>query len=279
MRRCIGRLVPWLAVIALVGCTSSTSAPNLPAPIVEKTKKPELEAGGDPRAVVELALKARCTNPEDFDKQKTQKIILDGKLYLVEQAGTSTHREIQFDGLSRVRWDAEYAFPDGKRVWAMTLAGDSGWQLKNGEVQDLSFSEAAEFKMEIYGRYFATLIPLMDKSITLTLLPDAQASDEAASVVKATARFRPDVLLYFSKKTNHLLKISYKAREQGSELRKEHILSDYKSIQGLMLPTTFMDMLQQEGGSITKAAQYTIKEYQFLPKLGDEIFGKPAPKK
>jgi hypothetical protein len=279
MRRSIGRLVPWLAVIALAGCSSSTSAPNLPAPIVEKTQKIEPEVGGDPRAVVDLALKARCANPEDFDKQKTQKTILEGKLYIAEQSGVSARLEIQFDGLSRVRWDSEYAFPDGKRVWAMTLIGNSGWRLINGEMQDLSFVEAEEFKMELYGRYFATLIPLKDKSITLTLLPDAQAGGEAASVVKATARFRPDVLLYFSNKTNHLLKISYKAREKGSELRKEHILSDYKSIQGLMLPTTFVDMLQPEGGSITKAAEYTIKEYQFLPKLSDDIFDKPVPKK
>ena len=46
------------------------------------------------------------------------------------------------------------------------------------------------------GRWLSTLLPLIDGKLTLTPLPENRVEGEEALVVKASMRFRPDVLLF-----------------------------------------------------------------------------------
>ena len=47
--------------------------------------------------------------------------------------------------------------------------------------------------------------------------------------------------MFFSKKSGLLLKVSYKATEEGTPVRKEHIFGDYKKFNGLLLPGKMTD--------------------------------------
>jgi hypothetical protein len=228
--------------------------------------------------VVDRAFKARCEKPEDFEKQRTQIVDMEGKIYAdsVQKVVYPATRRMKIDGIGHFRWESEVEMPTGKVRQTLAVLGNSGWSQANAmPPEDMSSALVDECKMEIYGRWYATLIPLKDKALTLTLLPDAKVDEQVVQVVRAALRFRPDVYLSFSKETGRLLKIAYRAREGGVDLRKEHYFYDYKPIQGLVLPTRLLDM-KQEGQNSFKLADWKVKEYKLAEKLAVGVFEKPA---
>ena len=240
---------------------------------------PLASAEETPREIIDRAMKARADKIEWLDKQRTRIVTMEGKIYMLDKSEIDSIRQLQIEGASNVFWNTEMATPEGKKRLTMALQGTKGWRQFSGtEAEELSLASIDEFKMEIYGHWLATLTPLKDRAFTLTRLPDAKVGDEPVAVVKAVLRFRPDVQLSFSNKTGQLLKVAYKAREQGVELRKEHIYSDYKTFDGILLPSKQIDTHQLNGQNPMKMAEWNIKEYKFVDKLADDLFNKPEKK-
>jgi hypothetical protein len=161
----------------------------------------------------------------------------------------------------------------------VSIQMEKGWKQELPDpAADMTLFEMEYAKIEMYGRWLATLYPLKDKAFTFVTLKDARVADEDVSVVKATMRLRPDVYLSFSKKTGQLVKVAYKARLSGLEKRVEHIFSDFKAFDGLTLPTKMIDTEQIGTQPLTKLAEWTFTGYQFVDKLPADTFVMPEKK-
>jgi hypothetical protein len=237
----------------------------------------------DALEVVERGMKARCDKPETLKKQQCEIITMQGKmLWLEDQKEKESTAEIKVDWPSSFRWDRDVNLLQGNRKIIFSIFADKGWQqIVPAPPAVLGLVQVEECRMEIYGRWLGTLYPLTDRALTLTLLKkDNKVDGEEVAVVKVSLRNRPDVYLSFSRKSNHLLKIAYKALEGGIELRKEHQFSDYKEFEGIKLPTKLIDFTQPVNSPApTKIAEWTITGYKFLPKLDAKIFEQPPEKK
>jgi hypothetical protein len=241
-----------------------------------------LPADDTAREIIERGMKARCEKIEALDKQHCEIISMQGKVYSLnpkddkEMAATG---EIQVEWPSSFRWDREFVINGAKTRRTLAIQGDNGWlELAPQAPVEMNFIQMEEVKLEAYGRWLTTLYPLTDKAFTLALLKSSRVGDEDAHVIKATARLRPDVFMYFSKKNGHLLKVAYKARDSGVECRKEHLLSDYKAFDGLTLPAKMIDTLEYNGQSLKKSGEWTITGYKFVDKLGPDVFAIPKKK-
>ncbi len=225
--------------------------------------------------VIEFAIKARCQKPEMLGKQRTQLIEMEGKIFDGATTIPAVGR-MQIEGRDRFRWDLDLTLPQGKKQSTLTLMGGTAWQRgSDTPPRDMTFSERDEFMMEIHAHWLSTLYPLRDKYITLKKEEDATLNEEKVFVIKAKVRALPEVTLYVSQKSGNLLMVAYKAREQGVDMRKEHWYADYKSFQGLTLPAKLTDMKQLIGRPSLKAAEWDVKDYKFVDKLGDDVFVKP----
>jgi hypothetical protein len=234
----------------------------------------------DAREVVERGMKARCEKVELLDKQRCEIITAHGKMLWTDQKDKDATTEIQIEWPTTFRWDWVIAVGELKQKVTLSMRGDKGWrQFPPAPAVDMDVIEMDGHKMEMHGRWLATLYPLKDKAFALTLLKDNRVGDEDVTVVKAALRFRPDVYLSFSKKSGHLLKVAYKGREGGVDVRKEHLLSDYKEFEGIKLPTKLVDMQQSGAQTMEKKGEWTVSSYKFPDKLDASVFDKPAEKK
>lgn len=241
-----------------------------------------LVVADEARDIVERGMKARCEKVELLEKQRCQVISMIGKIILPDQTETDATGEINVEWPTSLRWERNMVLPkgQGKVQTIMAFQIDRAWkQASTTPPTDLNLVDTEEFKMEIYGRWLATLYPLKDKAFSFTLLKDAKVNDEDVAVIKVALRFRPDVYLSFSKKTGQLVKVAYRAREGGIDLRKEHILSDYREFDGIKLPTKMVDMMQVGTQPAVKAAEWTVTNYKFVEKFGSDLFDKPDEKK
>ncbi len=228
-----------------------------------------LGQSGSPKDIIDRAIKAQAPKPEDLAKRRVERVTMEGKISFGGEVPIV--REIIAEWPSRVRYNNTLKNPQGENRINFALNADRGWKwTADSGLEEFTFNQVDEFRAEAHGRWLATLYPLKDAALTLTPLPEIRVDDEEAQVVKASARFRPDVLLFFSKKTGLLRKASYKTTEGGVPVRKEHIFSDYKKFDGLLLPGKEVDM--QNGN---KMAEFTIKEYKFLDKPPEGVFEKP----
>jgi len=139
--------------------------------------------------------------------------------------------------------------------------------------EEFDLNQVDEFRAEAHGKWLAALYPLREGSFTMVALAENRVENEVVQVVKISARFRPDVVLYFIKSTGLLAKASYKTTESGTPVRKEHLYSDYKKFNGLLLPGKVIDV---ENGN--QVAEYTVKEHRFLDKQSEGVFDKPNAK-
>jgi len=231
------------------------------------------------RDIVERAMKARSDNTDLLDKQKCQAVVMVGKIVHGNNLESDATFELKSAWPWQQHWQHELDLPTGKSRSTMGFNIDRAWtQRLTLPAEDMDLSGIDEFRTEIYGRWLATLYPLKDKAFTFAMLKDGRVGDEDVSVVRVTLRLRPDIIMSFSKKTGHLLKVAYRASEGGAEVRKEHHFSDYRDFDGLKLPTRLVDYKQPVNAPPAKAAEWKISSYKFLDKLPADTFEKPEKK-
>ena len=128
-----------------------------------------------------------------------------------------------------------------------------------------------ELREENYAHWLTTLLPLKkETSLKLTPLPETKVNGKPAVGVKVSAEGRPDVSLYFDKKSHLLVKSERKTMEAGESILKEDIYSTYKEFDGVRLPTKIE---RWSGGK--KISEITTAGYHFPRKLDESTFAKP----
>jgi hypothetical protein len=123
-----------------------------------------------------------------------------------------------------------------------------------------------------YGGWVATLLPLKDKSFTLTALPETKVEGKAAIPVKVTKKDRPEVMLYFDKDSNLLVKTEQMVKnEDGKTVKMEAIVSAFKESNGRQVPSKVI--VRQDGKLFVEAEMFDHKLHE---KLDDKLFVKPG---
>jgi outer membrane lipoprotein-sorting protein len=158
-------------------------------------------------------------------------------------------------------------------VFVIVYTGDKGWISMNNDTREMDKDELAEHQEESYARRVGSLLPLTDKSFTLTTLGEVQVGDRPAVGVKVAQKGHRDINLFFDKESSLLVKSEYlvKAPEQGGkEVTQEANFSDFKEVDGTKHPMKIN--LKRDGKLFVEAE---ITEFKAVSKLDDGTFAKP----
>jgi hypothetical protein len=150
--------------------------------------------------------------------------------------------------------------------------GDKGWRKAGGNTEELQGDGLKATQDELYAGWVATLVPLDDRIFTLKPLGDAKVGEHDTTGVKVEHPGRPDVSLYFGKKSGRLYKVSYRTKDEmsGQEVTQEQILGNYKEIDGIQEATKIT--INRDGKLFVEEE---ITELKHLEKLDDSTFAMP----
>ena len=141
-----------------------------------------------------------------------------------------TEETVRFPDHCRVDLDL------GRTRLVVVLNGDKGWMQAGGATQPMNKDTYAERRDELYVWWLMTLTPLLKDGFELKPLADAKVNDKEAAVVKVSRKDRPDVRLYFDKKSGLLIKIARRGQNAGVPINMEYHYSDHKDYDGVKWP-------------------------------------------
>jgi hypothetical protein len=113
----------------------------------------------------------------------------------------------------------------------LVLNGDQGWISFDGGTYDLDAALLDRLHKAIYTDRVCGLVTLLkDKGYTLSRLGEAPVKDRPALGVKVQSEGKPDVLLYFDKKSGLLVKSSNRVKDVNldREVTQEIYYLDYR---------------------------------------------------
>lgn len=222
----------------------------------------------DARALVDQAIKAHG-GAERLTKMRSQLRTFKGEIV---SFGTPvpTTGDASMNLPEQWRWSFELNPGNQKIALGLAVNGAKGWRSGGGSVKELTKQEVDEMRDELYVAWLMTLVPLTEKDVALTTLPEIKIGSDAAVGVKASRKGNADVKLYFDKKSNLLTKVERRGKEAGLDITKEYFLSEPKDFDGLKLPSKHLELINGK-----KAAEWTITAYKFPSKVDDSVFNKP----
>jgi hypothetical protein len=216
----------------------------------------------DARALIDKAIKAA-----------------GGKDNLVKYKAQTWNEKGVYHGMGMAQpYTGKYAvvWPDKFRmeisgVFTLVLDGDKGWIKSGDETKEMSKEQLTSQQESMHAGNVSNLVPLEDKSYTLTTLPEIKVDGRPAVGVKVVKKGMPDVSLYFDKATTLIVKSSFRARgEDGKALTQDTYLSDYREVDGLKIPKKMV--LKHDDKLFVEAENTDLK---VLEKLDAKEFAKP----
>jgi hypothetical protein len=130
--------------------------------------------------------------------------------------------------------------------------------------------ELSDLQEEGYMWWVLTLVPLKDKAFELTTLPDTTVDNRPAAGLKVSSKGHEDIKLYFDRDRGLLVKAERKGKEVGLPVDKAYQFSDYKTFDGVQLPTKYVEFTNGK-----KFLEVTSITYQFPTRVEESTFAKP----
>jgi ribosomal protein L20A (L18A) len=218
----------------------------------------------EPKDIIEKAIKA-TGGEEKLAKYKAQTWSAKGKYYGMGEGQDYT---------------AEYAMqhPDKFKftvtgIFTIVYDGSKGWRKMGEETSEMTPEQLTEQKEQMYAGYIATLLPLREKTYTLTPLGEVKVGNRAAVGVKVSSKGHRDVNLYFDKESNLLTKSETTVKDEqqnGKEVNQEELYSDHQDVEGVKIPMKMT--ITRDGKKFVEAENSNVK---LLEKLDDNTFTKP----
>src|SRR5262245_34863308 len=116
-------------------------------------------------------------------------------------------RVVTYEMPDKIRIDFEVENPNGaKFAFTRVVNGKKGWQGSVRGTRDLKEAEVAQITDEIYAHWLASMVPFNGKGFELSLVGNATVDGKDAIGVRVSCQGRPDVNLYFDKKTGLVIK-------------------------------------------------------------------------
>src|SRR5262249_16961412 len=111
------------------------------------------------------------------------------------------------------------------------------------------------------------------KEYQLSVLAEAMVHDRPAVGVNVSSRGHEDVKLYFDKESGLLVKRVQRLDDgMGDKVTQEELFSDYQETDKVKLPRKYVPFADGK-----RSAEGQVPEVQFLDRIADTEFDKPAP--
>jgi hypothetical protein len=153
---------------------------------------------------------------------------------------------------------------DGKNAWmVMPMMGSKDPQAM-GPDETKQMDEQAEFD--------GPLVDYKVKGNTVELVGKEQVEGADAYKVKVTLKNGDVRMMYFDAETYLQIKVEGKRTVRGTEVENESFLSDYKEVDGLMVPFAIESGMK---GS-PQRQKIVIDKVEYNPAMADSFFAMPA---
>jgi hypothetical protein len=187
-------------------------------------------AADEPRELIEKAIAAQG-GAEKLGREAAVGMKL--KITLHEPVeGLSFSGTITTQGPTRYKMALDVDIGGNRMTVTAVRDGKTGWKMMNGmPAEDMPAEEIQQMDQMMHGDRVAQLLPLLkDKGFTLESLGEEKVEGESALGVKVKAEGKPDVSLYFDKKTHLLVKMATRAKHfaTGQDALHETVMSDYR---------------------------------------------------
>ncbi len=227
---------------------------------------PVVGSAGEGEELRDKAIRAMAGTPEKLNALKNYSSKATGTM-LDKKAS----REIRMSWPDTFRLDSEVK--DGRfdvKVRVL-LHGSRGFtQVVGRPVEEMSPAEVtAQNNDLVYALWLSNLFPLLEKGVTIKLVPEIKLPGGPAQGMKVSAPGRPDALIYFDKQTTLLVKIALPGKENDLKILREIDFGKHKEVDGIKLPFE-----ETESHSGVKAVTWSISEIK-LPEKFDPGILKP----
>jgi len=230
----------------------------------------------DARSLLEKAIIAH--GGERLVKARTQIRSVKGEIDAFPQAIPFTG-ETQLKLPDKGRWALDLERNNQKLPVILVVNGDKGWTTGGGATKEMTDQQAADQRQELYVDWIITLLPILENKLDIAIFPtkgtstapsEMKVNGEPVTGIKVANKGKPEVKLYFEKKSGLLVKAEFKGKEAGVDVNKEYILSNHKDFDGLKLPMKFVVLSNGK-----RVAEWTVTNYKLPERLDEATFGKP----
>ena len=221
------------------------------------------------QAVIERAVKAHG-GFERLSRLRADRVTTRGVL-IVKDVETPFETETTVQLPNQFR-NVIHLLGDHKTVFVNILNGDKTYFTLDGQPEKVSDTLAVELRETMQLNQAVRLVPLLaDKSYTLEALGEVKVDDQPAVGVKATAKGRRDLRLFFDRETGLLIKTEHTIDDgAGKEVVQEEMYSDFQDVEGYRRP---MKLAVFRNGK--KVMEAEVIEVKYLDKVDDAEFAKP----
>ena len=221
------------------------------------------------RAVIERAVKAHGgfdrLSRVHADRVKSRGVLIVNGRETPFESETMVQLPNQFRNVLRLDGDR-------KAVFVEVLNGDKVSFRLDGQPQKVDDNLTAEIRETMQLNQAIRLVPLLtDKTYKLEALGEVKVEDQPCLAVKATAKGRREVRLFFNKESGLLVKTEHPTDDgAGKEVVQEEFYSAFEDVKGYKRPKK---VAAYRNGKKIMEAETTDVEY--LDKVDESEFTKP----
>jgi hypothetical protein len=223
-----------------------------------------------PRAVIERAIAAHG-GMDNLARARVDRVKLKGSVFVNGKTVPFT-AETLVQLPDKLKTTLQTEVDNRTFTVVQVLNGEQAWTTLDGQPKPIEGPALAELRQTLQVARAMRLLPLLtDKNYTLGLLGESKVNDRVAIGVKVAAKGHKDLLLYFDKETNHLVKTEHTLDDgAGKEVKQEEFYSDFRDLGGFKRAVKMA--AYRKGAKIMEAELVDVK---YFSRFDDGEFGKP----
>lgn len=180
--------------------------------------------------------------------------------------------EVAFNGMvqyqlpNNYRTNLSFDFGGMKLELVQVVKGKKAVTMLNDQPQRMSKAQEKEMIDAAFMQEVTQLVPLLDKDkYELKAGKPEKVGDQEAATVTVVSKGQDDIILFFDKKSNLLVKTARKGLSPEDKMvLEESIFTDYEAVNGVQVPMTVT--VAHDGKDFMKTK---IKEAKILEKIED----------
>ncbi len=220
------------------------------------------------KAVKAMGGEAKLAKLKAYTTKSEGKMFGPVEFSFTEEGATQTPQQFRFA--------IELAAKDQKFQQLLVFNGDKAW-IKVGNLKPFPMPKdvLTAFQNYFHGlRFVVNPLELKKKGISLSVVGEVKIGDRAALGIRAAAKGRADVNLYFDKETGLPVKLELNAKDslnpQAPEILHELFFTQYKEIDGVKVS---LHMAWNKDGK--KFLTREISELKPVDKIDPGMFAAP----